>query len=79
MAVEQAVGVYVLSETLVESFVVIKDTILTKAGGYINSFQVLAEKSEDGIVTVKIQATVSVEPLVDQLGKLGLLKDWAIG
>jgi len=78
LAVEQAMGVYVISETLVENMAVVSDTILTKASGYVSGYKVLSESTKDGIYQVKVESTVSLEPLVDQLAKLGLLRDWNV-
>lgn len=78
-AVEQAMGVYVVSETLVKNAQVIKDSILTKSSGFVSGYQILSEKTVAGdMLSIQIQATVSVEPLVDQLAKLGLLRDWTV-
>lgn len=77
-AIEQALGVYVISETLVENMAVVSDTILTKASGYVSSYKVLSESSKDGIYQVKVESIVSLEPLLDQLAKLGLLRDWNV-
>jgi hypothetical protein len=77
-AVEQALGVYVVSETLVEQAVVIRDSILTQASGYVSGYKVLSESTQSGIYRIKIEATVGVEPLVAQLGKMGLLREWTV-
>ncbi len=78
MAVEQAMGVYVVSETLVENAVVIKDSILTKASGFVSGYKIISEKAQGKIYHVKLQATVGVEPLVEQLAKMGLLREWTV-
>lgn len=78
LAVEQAMGVYVVSETLVENMAVVKDSILTKSSGYISGYKVLSKSTSNGLLHVKVEATVSVLPLVDQLAKLGLLRDWTV-
>jgi hypothetical protein len=78
LAVEQAMGVYVVSETLVQNAVVVKDEILTKASGFISGYKIITEKVQGKIYRVKIQATVSVEPLVEQLAKMGLLREWTV-
>lgn len=77
-AVEQAMGVYVVSETLVKNAQVVKDSILTKSSGFVSGYQILSEKTDGDVFSVKIQATVSIEPLVDQLAKLGLLREWTV-
>lgn len=78
LAVEQAMGVYVLSETLVENMALVSDKVLTQSSGYVSGYKVLSESKENGLYSVKIEATVSVEPLVDQLAALGLLRDWNV-
>ncbi len=78
LAVEQAMGVYVLSETLTENMALVSDKILTQSSGYVSGYKVVGESQANGLYTVKIQATVSVEPLVDQLAALGLLRDWNV-
>lgn len=78
LAVEQALGVYVASETLVENMAVVKDSILTKASGYVSGYKIVSESKADGIYRVKLQATVSLQPLVDELAKLGLLREWTV-
>lgn len=78
LAVEQAMGVYVVSETEIRDMVVVRDSILTKASGYISGYKILSESKANGIYKVKVQANVSVAPLVDQLAKLGLLRDWTV-
>ena len=46
-AVEQAVGVYVSSETKVSNFQLISDQIYTKATGFASNWTVLAEKKTE--------------------------------
>lgn len=78
LAVEQAMGVYVLSETLTENMALVSDKILTQSSGYISGYKVLSESKANGLYSVKIEATVSIEPLVDQLAAMGLLRDWNV-
>jgi len=78
LAVEQAMGVYVVSETLVQNMALVQDSILTQSSGYISGHKILSETQANGILTVRLEATVSVEPLVEQLAKLGLLRDWTV-
>lgn len=77
-AVEEAMGVYVVSETLVENMSLVQDTILTRSSGYISGQKVLSETQEQGILKIRLEALVSVEPLVEQLAKMGLLRDWTV-
>lgn len=78
LAVEQALGVYVISETLVKNAAVIEDKILTRANGYVSSYKIISEQAQGQIYRVKLQATVGVEPLVEQLAHMGLLRDWTV-
>lgn len=78
LAVEQALGVYVVSETLVQNAVVVKDQILTRASGYVSGYKIISEQAQGQIYRVKLQATVGVEPLVEQLAKMGLLREWTV-
>lgn len=77
-AVEKASGVYLLSETKTENFQVLSDEIYTKATGFISNYNIVSKSEGSGTVKVKVQATVSLEPLVDSLKKLGLLRKWTV-
>jgi len=58
-AVEQVIGTYVSSDTLVQNNQVIKDQILSYSGGYVKETKVLSEeKTDDGLFTTKIEALV---------------------
>ncbi|PIU65183.1 MAG: hypothetical protein COS84_07225 [Armatimonadetes bacterium CG07_land_8_20_14_0_80_40_9] len=73
MAVEQGVGTFVNSETMVENFQVIKDNIYTKASGYIKEYSIIDETPSPGLYRVKIKATVSLAEIKDDLTAIGLL------
>lgn len=75
-AVEQAVGVYVLSETKVSKYQVLSDEIYTKATGFVSNWEVLEEKQDNNNYKVKVKVIVGLEPLTDELKKLGVLKSW---
>lgn len=77
-AVEQTSGVYLLSETKTNNFQVISDEIYTKAQGYVSSREVIDKKVKDGSVWVKVKAEVSMEPLLESMKKLGLLRKWTV-
>ncbi|MBC7542229.1 MAG: flagellar assembly protein T N-terminal domain-containing protein [Candidatus Sericytochromatia bacterium] len=77
-AVEQSVGVFVNSETKVQNFQVLSDSIYTKANGFVSDVKVLDEQKKGGTYWVKIAATVSVLPLAQQLKGLGVLRQWTI-
>jgi len=77
-AVEQAVGVYVLSETKVSNFQLLSDDIYTKATGFVSNWEIIEERKQGNYYMVKLKVVVGLEPLTDELKKLGLLKNWKI-
>jgi len=72
-AVEQAVGSMVASETLVENFQVLRDSVYSKSQGYIQKYTIVKEGAQKDLYSVTISATVAVETLKNDLGALGLL------
>ncbi|UCH62461.1 MAG: hypothetical protein JSU77_11775 [Fidelibacterota bacterium] len=78
-AVENGVGVIVASETLVKNFVVAEDRILSKANGFVKTYEELSSsQGPDGLYTVTISAVVTDildEVVKDQLA-LDLLLSW---
>ena len=75
LAVEQAVGVFVHSETEVENFELKKDKILSRTQGYVTRYTVLKEEKTDDLITVVIQATVSLDKIKDDLLAMKILLD----
>jgi hypothetical protein len=75
-AVEQAVGVLVSAETLIEHDNVITDKILSFSGGFVESYEQVGEpKSIDGgLVSVRIAAKVKRNDLNDRLQSVGVIK-----
>lgn len=72
-AVEQAVGTMIASETLVENFQVLRDSIYSKSQGYIQKYDIVKEGAQKDLYNVSISATVAVGPLKNDLSALGLL------
>lgn len=70
MAVEQAVGTLVKSETLVENFQVVKDQIYTKSEGYAQLMQVVSEGESGGFYKIKAQFCVKMAELKNDLEAL---------
>jgi len=76
-AVEQAVGTYIQSETVVENFMLVKDEILSRARGFVQSYKVVSEGKEDPTTyTVTVDALVrlgdvadAVEELIERAGR----------
>ncbi len=73
-AVEQAVGMVVSSETVVESFQVLRDSVYTNASGYVRSYEVLDESRSGGAYQVRVRAVVSTAGLEGDLDAMGLLQ-----
>jgi len=70
LAVEQGVGVFIDSSTMVQNYQTVNDTILAKSAGFIKSYVVRSEKTEGSVVTVEIEAIVKTAKLkgaVDEL------------
>ncbi len=57
-AVEQALGTFISSETIVENYQLIQDRILSRAGGYVAGYRIVSEGIEDGLYRVRILARV---------------------
>jgi hypothetical protein len=72
-AVEQAVGTMISSETVVQNYEVISDSIYAKSQGYIQNYQILNEQVSDELYRVTIRAAVSIGNIKDDLRALGFL------
>ena len=72
-AVEQATGSLVENETLVENYQLLSDKIYSQSKGYVQSYEVLDEKAEEGLYRVTIQATVASGELKNDLRALNIL------
>jgi hypothetical protein len=77
-ALEQVVGSYVTSSTLVRNFQIVEDRIYSKATGFINSYRILQENRGE-IQSVQIEAMVSLVPVAEILRASGLLRKWRVG
>ncbi len=73
-AVEQAVGLMLSSETLVESGQMVRDSIYSKTQGYIKQYKIIKEQPSQGVYLVTVSAVIGVSELKNDLGALGLLQ-----
>lgn len=73
LVVEQAVGVMISNETLVENYQVISDKILSQSKGYIQSYEVISDEREGDIYKVTIQAIVSTGQIKNDLEAIRLI------
>ena len=66
-AVERAVGLYVDAEQMVKNNALVSDQILTQSNAYIKNYDVVKETSANGLVMVRILATVKKTALTKKL------------
>ena len=74
-AVQKVIGTFVSAESFTQNFVSIDRSVLTKARGYIKSYEVLQDLQTPDTLTLTVQVTVSVDPIRDELAALGILLD----
>lgn len=75
-AVENAVGILLDSETIVEQNVVLKDKIYTNSKGFVTHYQVVASQQNVDGWCVTVNADVDTNPnskLIDELTRIGLI------
>ncbi|MDI6809610.1 MAG: flagellar assembly protein T N-terminal domain-containing protein [Candidatus Eisenbacteria bacterium] len=73
-ALEQAVGLLVESETIVENFQLIEDNVYSKTKGYVQSYNIISEgKKDDGTFEVSVEAVVKTGSLQNDLKGIGVL------
>jgi len=73
-AVEQAVGVMLSSETLIENSALVRDNIYSKTQGYIKQYKIVKEAPAKEVYAVTVLAVIGVSDLKNDLGALGLLQ-----
>ncbi|MFP4106216.1 MAG: hypothetical protein ACLFVU_09015 [Phycisphaerae bacterium] len=76
-AVETGAGTVIYSHSETKDFTLVKDTVLARATGFVQSFKQLAKnETEDGIVEIKAEVVVSVRGVEDMWGTVtNLLTD----
>jgi len=68
-AVERGAGTFIHSESKVKDFALVRDTVLARSTGFVQSHKILAQtQAEDGTWEVKIKAVVSIRGVVDYWG-----------
>lgn len=71
-AVEQAAGTLVSSETRVKDHQLVSDKILTRASGYVTSYEVLETRQDGQAIRVRVRAKVGLDQLADDLAAIGI-------
>lgn len=69
-AVEQVVGVFIQSSTLVQNYVAVEDKVLSQSKGYVKSWEIVSERVEDGVMIVEVKATVASAEVKGDLDKI---------
>ena len=72
-AVEQSLGTFLQSESIVENYQLISDNIISDTAGYIQKYYILEEFYQDELYRVKIKAYVASGKLENDLAAVGLL------
>lgn len=68
-AVEAGAGTYIFSQSKTRDFALIRDTVLTRSAGFLQSRKIISAKElEDGTWEVRLQAVVSIKGIVDTWG-----------
>ena len=68
-AVEKAAGTIIYSQSETKDFTLVRDTILARSTGFIQSSKVVSSKEmEDGTFEVRVEAVVSVKGVEDMWG-----------
>lgn len=72
-AVQQVVGMYLVSETIVKNSQVLKDEIFSQSNGFVKAFRVLSKrKTEDGLFEVEAEVEVETGKVVKKLEDLNI-------
>jgi hypothetical protein len=72
-AVEQAVGTLIESETMVQNYQVLNDSIYSQTKGFVKSYKIVSEGADGPLYKVSVAATVAVGDVKGDLQSLGLL------
>jgi hypothetical protein len=66
-AVRQVVGAYVSSKTQTENDELIEDKVISLSSGFVEKIETLKESQADGLVRVRLRATVRISKVLDSL------------
>ena len=78
-AIERAVGLYVDAEQMVKNDELVSDQILTQSNAYIENFDLVKESTENGLVTVRILATVRKSDLTKRISDVMPSQTFSLG
>ncbi|MFQ5687926.1 MAG: hypothetical protein ACE5GV_14840, partial [Candidatus Scalindua sp.] len=72
-AVRKILGTMVTAESYTQNAISIDDSIVTKAKGYIKTYEVLEEQKNNESILLKVKVVVSIEPIKDELTAMKIL------
>ena len=78
-AIERAVGLYVDAEQMAKNDELVSDQILTQSNAYIEKYDLLKETKENGLVTVRILATVKRTALAKRISDVMPAQTYSLG
>ena len=73
-AVEQSVGSMVSSDTMVENYQILRDSVYTKTRGYVKGYTIISENQTFDMYQVTVRATVATGDLKNDIDAIGLLQ-----
>lgn len=73
-AVEQAVGSIVSSDTMVENYQILRDSVYTKTRGYVKGYAIVNENQTFDMYQVTVRATVATGDLKNDIDAIGLMQ-----
>ena len=73
-AVERVVGVFISAKTRVSKAVTVDQNILANVSGYVQKYDVLSERREEGFYKTRIRALVLYKKIGSDLKALGLMR-----
>lgn len=75
-AVESGVGALVDSETMVQNFQLLDDSIYSQVKGYVKSYEVVSDnQGREGIYRIRVRAVVALAQLTKDLEALNLIRE----
>lgn len=75
-AVEQGVGSLVDSETMVQNFQLLDDSIYSQVKGYVKSYEVVSDnQGQGGIYRIRVRAVVALAQLTKDLEALNIVRE----
>ena len=72
-AVRKVLGTLVTAESYTQNAVSIDDSIVTRAKGYVKTYDILEEQRNHDSIMVKVKVTISVMPVKNDLDALRIL------